>query len=418
MKLNYSENTSTKNVIEYLIAKLESRAKFMKKIKLATIAISDMKDFIDNKNSIAKTFSEIENDLIQGSSALKVLNLQNRDLSEQLAQFYNGVNFKAEKEILEEKIIKELIEKNESLLQENSEMKKILVDKDNIINQLTEAVNILEEKFNINKNLFTSNLEENNQFEFFNDEKTREGEIRNNENIKVEENLKNLIEEKENNKILMNEKIKGFFKKNSNNSLKNNDKVESQYIKNFHLQDLILDKISNSDELLIFITKTYGNDFMHKLLNQKLDDEYLLDIDEAMNNYEAIKSMSRGGKGKPLHSRTFSDIKEEPEESSEYRGNKTEEQHFNSLKRSLQKSHTATTSFERSNSVKVIPKKKFSGGQSADKIIKMYNHSLGLGRKFIAKTASGGFFDKGIAYGGVSKLEYSDTIRKRNIKIK
>jgi hypothetical protein len=413
-------NPSFRNVIEYLINKLETRAKYMKKVKLATISVNSVKDFLENKKAMMKAFSEIEDDLNQGASALKVLNLQNKDLSEQIEQFNKQLN-----QVISENNAKEL---NENLIQENNELKRIVEEKDNLINELSEALNKFEDHIVNNENnrqeefiLKDKEQVENLHVEYLEQDSPPEENIYGNlqevnfqeENIQSErintiiedneskyissgkrsqESLKNLLEHKETNKFKINQKIKQFFNKNNPQRRTSQDSSVKQ---ENNIQDSIIEKISNSDDLLIHVTKTFGHDFMNKLLNKELGEDFLKAVEIAINNltpeYESETQVKKS-------KYNYNTIQEEEEIDSPEIQQKRDI--LNKLKRNL---------YETNNKSKT--------NKSAERLLKTYNKTLGIGRKFMNyTTSSSDYFDKGIATGGISKLDYSENIRKRNLK--
>jgi hypothetical protein len=393
-----TENSSKHNVVEYLITKLESRAKYMRKVRRATISVKASHDFFENKQHMMKIFSEIEDDLTQGACALKVINLQNKGLTEQLQISSKQKHFKESKVV--EETIKELSARNENLINELNGLRLKLEEKDNIINELSEAVNKLEgqiiNKFEIrseDSEIMERLIEEN---EFLKKEVLS---VITNKKERANEGLKDILEFKENNKTLLNEKIKSFFKKT-------NDMPVKETNEGLHPADIVISKLSKSEDLLTHITKTFGEDFMNKLFNGQLDQDYLKAIEEVIHNFEAPEIDNKMRKS----ALTNNTIKEVNEES--YSPEHKYRESLGSLNKSLAK---IDIPFKRSNSSCLFGATS-AGVKPFEKLLRSYNKCLGLGRKFIPTSIKSEYFDKGLATGGISKLEYSENIRKRNKK--
>jgi hypothetical protein len=400
-----TDNPSKRNVIEYLINKLESRAKYMRKVRLATISLKSVNDFFENKKHMMKIFSEIEDDLNQGACALKVIHLQNKDLSEQIHTTSRQTRYEESKVPSEDIAVKELEDRNNNLRQEMDGLMSALEEKDGIINELSEAVSKLEgiveqQQGDDNREELINRLLEENEFL-----KKQAVAVRKESN-KADGSLKNLLEAKESNKMLINEKIKNFFNKPSQNSQVHVRSSQGAN-KDFQLQDTVIDKISSSDDVLIHITKTFGQDFMNRLLNEQLEHQYLRLVDQTIINFEEDQPTT-----KTKHCKTeYHTIKEENEESNSTGYMK---ESLRSLKKNLSKTDVT---FKRSNSTSQF-QNKGTGIKPFEKLLRSYNKCLAGNRKNIFTTTSSDYFDKGLATGGISKLDYSDTIRKRNIKKK
>ena len=188
--------------------------------------------------------------------------------------------------------------------------------------------------------------------------------------------------------MLINEKIKQFFGRSSNYEKRVSRNINQEQLT---IRNQIPDKISESDDLLIHVTKTFGQNFMDKLLNNELSEDYLKAVEVVLNNFE---TQNEGNKY------DYNTIQEENEEidSPQLKQKKAT---VSNLKRNLSETKI----------------KKFQTSKSAERLLKTYNKTLGIGRKFMNyTTSSSDYFDKGIATGGISKLEYNENIRKRNLK--
>ena len=71
-------------VVDYLIQKLEDRTKLLPKSKIALSNIVTLNDLNDNKRDMLKFFTELEDDLTQGTQAIRTMFSQNKDLAEQI----------------------------------------------------------------------------------------------------------------------------------------------------------------------------------------------------------------------------------------------------------------------------------------------------------------------------------------------
>ena len=78
---NKTISNHSANIMNYLIRKLESRVKTMKKIQQLFYSINTYEDLYINKTNFLNTFSEIEDDLKQASCAIKALLTENQALT-------------------------------------------------------------------------------------------------------------------------------------------------------------------------------------------------------------------------------------------------------------------------------------------------------------------------------------------------
>jgi hypothetical protein len=410
-----SETSNMRNVIEYLITKLESRSRYMQKVRLATMAIKGFDDFLENKTHMVKTFTEIEDDLNQGANALKVLNIQNRDFSEQIQQLNRQLTYKDSKESVEIRLVKDLSDKNSFLQQEIGELKHILDEKDSHIAELAESIGSLEAQlysqnyYNSDRDMkenFTKVVEENALMKLQLDVSKKKGKS----DTKADgDSLKNLMEEKQNSKRKINEKIKDHLSNMSRETGPSSHSPRFSSEKHQMLEN-ILEKVSTSDDKLLFVTKAYGNDFMNNLVNGIYDEQYLKIIDESLKEYEKLEKEIHGKqkKGRQLtHNDLISERNEEEEQSETER--KKEQRKGTNRSRSNSK-----TGMKRSNSTSVIPPK--GHNKPFEKNLRSYNTIEMGAKKFNNFTnPSSGYFDKGAAAGGNTKVDYSEQIRKRNL---
>jgi hypothetical protein len=434
MNSSYMSETSSsmRNVIEYLINKLDARAKYMQKVKTATNSVKSFEDFLDNRLHMLKTFTEIEDDLLQGSNALKVLNVQNKDYAEQIQQLNKQIHYVESKGSIETRLVKELSDKNSQLLQEIEDLKHILDEKDAVIAELNDGFIKLEEQMQSNnfysKGAVNSNremqermskvVEENALMKLQLDAVRKKGSL----DIKVEESLKNLLEEKQSSKRKINEKIKEHLSRsNTEPSQRSLSPKFSDKRRTINLQENILQRISASDELLIFVTKAYGNDFMNKLVNGECEEQLLKLVEDSLNAVEKLEGEEHRDAAYPKKGRrlTQSDfISEENEEAEQSETGRQRDMKKSPMKSNTLRSKSSSKQnvLKRSNSTNVIvkvPAKPFENN------LRNYKSNLAA-RKFnhFSTGTSNGYFDKGLATGGYSKLDYSDTIRKRNISRK
>ena len=171
-----SESSNYRNVMEYLIKKLEVRSRYMQKVKSAMNSLVSFDEFRDNKKDMIKQFSEIEDDLNQGANAIRALILQNKDLTEQMQQNNQKMQINNSRLQAEMKMMQEINEKNNLIMQENDRLRKYLDDKMNYINELEGVVIKLEDQCsNIlkeNDYLLKNNNEIKNDLEKIKEENT------------------------------------------------------------------------------------------------------------------------------------------------------------------------------------------------------------------------------------------------------
>ena len=146
------------NIMNYLIRKLESREKKVKKTYQIFNSINSFEDLYYNKKNIMNTFLELEEDLKQASCAIKALLTENKALT-------LGIESKEEN-------IKNLINDNNYLSAENENLKSQISMYNNNnnysnfnntdVNELYNiSGNVMEQKPKIEKKLLTKITEEN-----------------------------------------------------------------------------------------------------------------------------------------------------------------------------------------------------------------------------------------------------------------
>ncbi len=73
-------SNNSANIMNYLVRKLESREKKVKRTRQLIYSINAFEDLYSNKKDIINTLAELEEDLKQASYAIKALLLQNKSL--------------------------------------------------------------------------------------------------------------------------------------------------------------------------------------------------------------------------------------------------------------------------------------------------------------------------------------------------
>ncbi len=134
----FSENSG---VVDYLIQKLEEKIKILPKSKIALNNIISLSDLQNNKRDMMQFFSELEDDLTQGTQAIKTMYAQNKDLVEQVENADLRKNRLELKNSTTEKANSELNFKINDLLNENLELKESI---SNLKIEYTEKINYLE----------------------------------------------------------------------------------------------------------------------------------------------------------------------------------------------------------------------------------------------------------------------------------
>ena len=129
-------SNNSANIMNYLVRKLESREKKVKRTRQLIYSINAFEDLYSNKKDIINTLAELEEDLKQASCAIKALLTENKALT-------LGIESKEEN-------IKNLMNDNNYLTAENENLKsQILIYNNNISNNNNTDV---KELYNISGN--------------------------------------------------------------------------------------------------------------------------------------------------------------------------------------------------------------------------------------------------------------------------
>ena len=115
-----SISKNSTNIMNYLVRKLESREKKVKKTYQIFNSINSFEDFYYNKKDLMNTFLELEEDLKQASCAIKALLTENKALTlgieskeENIKNLMNDINYlTAENENLKSQILNNNISNN------------------------------------------------------------------------------------------------------------------------------------------------------------------------------------------------------------------------------------------------------------------------------------------------------------------
>ncbi len=121
-------SNNSANIMNYLVRKLESREKKVKRTRQLIYSINAFEDLYSNKKDIINTLTELEEDLKQASCVIKALLTENRALT-------LGIESKEEN-------IKNLMNDNNYLTAENENLKSQILN-NNISNNNNTDVNEL-----------------------------------------------------------------------------------------------------------------------------------------------------------------------------------------------------------------------------------------------------------------------------------
>ena len=268
------------NIMNYLIRKLESREKKVKKTYQIFNSINSFEDFYYNKKNIMNTFLELEEDLKQASCAIKALLTENKALT-------LGIESKEEN-------IKNLINDNNYLSAENENLKSQISMYNNNNNNYSNinntdvnelyniSGNVMEQTPKIDKKLLTKITEENDDSIF---------------NVNQLSNVRNIMKNMKNNKQKLKDAIEKHFITNnnteintfnSNNSLQISEK-ESPMKYNYDYSSKnseLLMKIMNNPDNINLLNYTIGKDFVEKIMDPNCPQEYLNEIENILSgNY-------------------------------------------------------------------------------------------------------------------------------------
>ena len=203
--------SSSPNIIDYLIQKLESRMKNIPKYKMLLNSIDSFESFCIKKNEIFQLFNNLQEELLQGTFALKALSTQNKALSKE------NINMKEEQNLYHQ--IKEdyeifqrernnYIQKIKDLLNENNELKKrknLSFSRPKKKKVQNENVKLNNQVKNINKRKIVYNKTDNNYNNYSCYEEKR--------NLK---NVKSMMNDIKNDKMKLKEVIHQHLGKNNN----------------------------------------------------------------------------------------------------------------------------------------------------------------------------------------------------------
>ena len=217
------------HIMEYLIRKLESKEKKVKKIN-EKIKEENFKDyFLKNNNEITQIFIDLENDLLQAICAVKALLSENKSLIMVLSQnniknnFKKDLNIDVKKKNLNHKYLNS--EPNYNIKTQLTPVKEENDDYGNKKNQLSEVKTII------------NNIKENKK------------------------KLKKAIEVH-------------FLNNNKNNKYNIIDNSNS-----FNNHNILMKVIKDQDNFNL-LHKKLGNNFMSKILDKNCSKEYLENINK------------------------------------------------------------------------------------------------------------------------------------------
>jgi chromosome segregation ATPase len=385
-----------RNVMDYLIKKLEARSRYMTKIKAATNTIGGYEDFRNNKRDMIKQFTEIEDDLTQSANALRALILQNRDLCEQMQQNNMKMQLNESKIMAEMKMMNEISEKDKFLQQEITTLRRELSDRNAFIGELEETLFKLERHIEQTENerdcVVKSNMELKEEIQKLRDENTLlKMQV---DFVKKEEdsqhNLKNIIIERENNKKKISEKIKNHLREKTTEQ-KNTNKVQKT--------DLLL-RISNSIDCLNHLNNLFGSDFMSKIIDDQVDDNYLINIEQELNNFERAKKY------------TFEENFTEKNNDVKFEliNEENEEDEVSPRISVPEKTEPKSPGLRKSKSTSALKCKPYVSFEKS-----LRDYSLPIRTKVFKATDPGGrYFDDSLIKGGPTQLDISDRNIKRN----
>jgi hypothetical protein len=265
--------------MEYLIQKLDNRMKNIQNTRLAINSIYDIRDLIENKKDMLKHFFDIEDDILQGTNALKALLAQNKDFGDRIIILQGRYNGLESKLVKDGKVIDELADRNSELINQIDEYKKIISELREQNAYLSERNYYLESELNNKEkeiNFYINNqnksaekidkiseensllrmklerLKEEGVYRTINQEQFDEHNKFNKSNRSEEyEKLKNILNERENNRKIINEKIK--FHLNEREKNVEDDKANLDDQNNINHSKKISSGIerTNSDEMMM-----------------------------------------------------------------------------------------------------------------------------------------------------------------------
>jgi hypothetical protein len=445
---NLNSFSKFSNLMDYLVKKLEIRAKSLPRTRQIINNIFSIQDLVESKKELNKHFSEIEEDFKQGVEALRALVAQNKDLTEQLEISVSKSSQFESKSQCDLNIMNDLNDKNNILIQENDSLKYAFKSYENNNAELANKISILETQLSSREKqideFVSSNSELNAKLEVVKEEnvllrmqleneKSLEGEKKSFEATICNNDIaiNSILSERERNKKIINEKIKHhysggivekdeevpieieqeeehtpFFGKETQGSVK----IKAEKLKNkSDLVSNIMLKSLESPENLNILNKEFGNNFMDKLLSKDVTEEYLLKIDNFLKTKKGEYQFEATPRETEELIKNYETkiIREETEEKEsdpviikKYKYNKLDRS-FNSTK-SLSKSKKKARSSSTGFLTKLEP------GKSFESSLRSYRHDLAspTGKNYINFTNPyGKFFDKGIQSGGKSHIK-------------
>ena len=230
------------HIIEYLIRKLESKEKKIKKINEMTKEKYSKDFFLKYNNEIIQLFNELDKDLNQAICALKALLTENNELSKSYDKFeYHNYS-------------------------KSNNLKNII---ENPINY--DYLNT-EPNYTIRTQL--TPVKEENEF----------SAKKNNQLSHVKNIMKNMYENKKKLKLA----IENHFSRNNNLHYENKCNSDSNLNKDNFDNHKILLKVIKNPETFNLLHKKFGNNFLRKMLDKNCSQEYLEKINKAISEKEYI----------------------------------------------------------------------------------------------------------------------------------
>ena len=230
------------HIIEYLIRKLESKEKKIKKINEMTKEKYSKDFFLKYNNEIIQLFNELDKDLNQAICALKALLTENKELSKSYDKFeYHNYS-------------------------KSNNLKNII---ENPINY--DYLNT-EPNYTIRTQL--TPVKEENEF----------SAKKNNQLSHVKNIMKNMFENKKKLKLA----IENHFSRNNNLHYENKCNSDSNLNKDNFDNHKILLKVIKNPETFNLLHKKFGNNFLRKMLDKNCSQEYLEKINKAISEKEYI----------------------------------------------------------------------------------------------------------------------------------
>ena len=270
-------SNNSANIMNYLVRKLESREKKVKRTRQLIYSINAFEDLYSNKKDIINTLAELEEDLKQASCAIKALLTENKALT-------LGIESKEEN-------IKNLMNDNNYLTAENENLKsQILIYNNNISNNnntdVKELYNIsgnnIIESNKIDKKILTKVTEEIDDSIF---------------NVNQLSNVKNIMKNMKSNKQKLKDAIEKHFTTNNNseiNTYNTNNSLQisenespMKYNNDYSSKNSeLLMKIMNNPDNINLLNYTVGKDFVEKIMDPNCPQEYINEIENILSgNY-------------------------------------------------------------------------------------------------------------------------------------